>query len=148
MRKATKRQPAPEAVNVAELTGPPANGNAPHPDDDLLEAWAGYVQANRDFDAAVNVLPDGGTDADHKPFYQRVELYRQVILRHHASTVEGFAVQLRYLFMTKMECLDSFRAAIYGEPLSEELSSRLAEDYRDRMLWEMAQAAARASRVQ
>ena len=41
----------------------------------------------------------------------------------------------------KMECLDSFRAAIYGEPLSEELSSRLAEDYQDRMLWEMAQSA-------
>ncbi|MBK3775925.1 hypothetical protein GAY31_17460 [Azospirillum brasilense] len=27
MRRATKRQPALEAVNVAELAGPPANGN-------------------------------------------------------------------------------------------------------------------------
>ena len=45
-----------------------------------------------------------------------------------------------------MECLASFKTALYGEPVNEELAETLDLDYRDKMLWDMAQAATRASR--
>ncbi|TCT08301.1 hypothetical protein [Aquabacter spiritensis] len=119
-----------------------------HPDKALLAAWAGYVKAQRAFEYACDVLlPNGGTDADHEPYYQAIDFYGDQIERHQASTVEGFAVQLRYLFAKKMGCMASYQAAIYGEPVSDELAATLAADDLDKMLWGMAQAATRASRA-
>lgn len=43
-----------------------------------------------------------------------------------------------------MEDGDSFGTALHGAPLSEELAARLDEDFRDRLLWTMAEAATRA----
>lgn len=119
-----------------------------HPDAALLAAWAGLVKASRAFDQTCNVpLPNNGTDADHEPYRRAIEFYESQIERHQASTVEGFAVQLRYLFAKNMECIASFKAAIYGEQLNEELAATLDKDYRDKMLWDMAQAATQASQI-
>lgn len=119
-----------------------------HPDAALLAAWEGYVAAHRAFDHAVEVLlPGGGTNTDHEPYYEAIDFYETQIEQHQASSIEGFAVQLRYLFAKKMESAASYRSAIYGEPVNQELSATLAADWRDRMLWDMTQAAMRASRA-
>lgn len=119
-----------------------------HPDAALLAAWAGFIRASRTFEHAREaLLPNGGTDADHKPYYQAIDLYRDQIERHQASTIEGFAIQLRYLFAHKMGCMASFNAAIYGDPVDENLAAELNEEYLDRMLWNMVQAANRASQM-
>jgi len=113
-----------------------------HPDAALLAAFSGYAKANRDFDYACDVLlPGGGSDQDHEPYYQALDSYSEVIERHQASTVEGLAVQLRYLSAKNMCSPDALRAAIYGEPVSDELAAALAANIYDKMLWDMAQRA-------
>lgn len=126
----------------------PAAPAANHPDAALLAAWAGFIRASRTFEHAREaLLPNGGTDADHKPYYQAIGLYRDQIERHQASTIEGFAIQLRYLFAHKMGCMASFNAAIYGDPVDENLAAELNEEYLDKMLWNMVQAANRAGQM-
>lgn len=115
-----------------------------HADAALLAAWAGYVSAFQAFDQAVEAMPGGGTDEDHEPFSQKIDIYRDQIETLTASTMDGFVVQLRYLIAEKEGCSDTFNAAVYGEPLTAELIGNL--DNLDRMLWRMVQAATQASR--
>jgi hypothetical protein len=134
-------------VAATAVAVPALAGAITHPDAALLATWSNYMKAYRAFDHAYDVLlPDGGTDADHEPHYQAIEFYEDQIERHQASTVDGFAVQLRYLFAKNMGCADSLRAAVYGEPVSEDLAAELDLAPLDKMLWNMIQAAARASR--
>lgn len=118
-----------------------------HPDRALLEAWAGYVKAMRDHKHFTEVVMPNGTDEDYEPYSQVIDALADRIIEHRASTVEGFAVQLRYLFAAWIESADAERAAIYDEPVTEDLAEVLSQDYRERMLWEIAQAATQASRV-
>lgn len=136
--------PAPKTTIIPAVG--PTVWEAAHPDAALFAAWDGLKKSYRAFNHARDVLlPDGGTDKDHEPYYETMEIHERQIRQHEASTVEGFAIQLRYLFAMRMESLNSFMVALYGDPLERELVAELDEDYRDKMLWSMAQAAARAS---
>lgn len=142
-RRALLATAAVAAPLAALMTGAPAVAGtfSAHPDAALLAAWAGYVRAHRDLDQVIEVLPDGGTDEDHKPYYDAIDFYSSQIEHIPASTVDGFAVQLRYLFAVRKECIASFDAAVRGEPLTNELAAELELDHRDKMLWGMVQAA-------
>lgn len=144
---AAERYRAGRRYEMETLPGPLADTpDVEHPDRALLEAWDGFVQAHRTLQHARDVLlPNGGTDAEHEPYWKAVDTYADRIVEHRASTVEGFAVQLRYLFAAYMEDADADRAAFFSEPLTEDLTIALSEDYRPRVLWRMAQAATQAS---
>ena len=54
-----------------------------HPDAPLLAAWSGYVKAHRDFDYAYEVLlPNGGTDKDHEPYWRAIKAFEEQIEKH------------------------------------------------------------------
>lgn len=124
----------------------PTLAATPHPDAELLAAWNDYVAAHRAHDQAFADNPDG-SDEDFEPYWEVIDGYAARIRRLQAFTFEGFAVQLRFLFAARVEYRSSFRAAIYGEPVDAEMTEEMETDWRDEMLWRMADAATSASRV-
>lgn len=130
------------AAPVVALAAPPA---AAHPDAALLAAWDGYRAAWHAFDSAVELLPGGGTEEDHAPYLAAIESCIQQIETLPASTVDGLAVQLRYLFAALLESQDALDAGVYGAPVTAGLAADLKGDDRYRMLWTMAQSATHAS---
>lgn len=119
---------------------------AAHPDAELLAAWSDYVSAHRAHDQAFADNPDG-SDEDFEPYWEVIDGHAARIRRLLASTVEGLAVQLRFLFAARIENLSSFRAAVYGEPVDAEMIEEMDRDWRNEMLWRMASAATKASRI-
>lgn len=128
------------------LAALPTLAAIPHPDAGLLAAWSAYVSAHRAHDQAFADNPDG-SDEDFEPYWEVIDGHAARIRRLRASTVEGFAVQLRFLFAAHVGGLSSFRAAVYGEPVDAEMIEEMETDWRDEMLWMMANAATRASNI-
>ncbi|MBK1837330.1 hypothetical protein JHL17_07880 [Azospirillum sp. YIM B02556] len=118
----------------------------PHPDAELLAAWNDYVSAHRAHDQAFADNPDG-SDEDFEPYWEVIDGHAARIRRLQALTLKGFAVQLRFLFAARVEYRSSFRAAIYGEPADAEMIEELETDWRDEMLWRMADTATNACRI-
>ena len=111
-----------------------------------MAAWTDYVAAHRAHDQAFADNPDG-SDEDFEPYWEVIDGHAARIRRLRASTVEGLAVQLRFLFAARVEYRSSFRAAIYGEPVDAEMIEEMETNWRDEMLWRMADAATNAGRI-
>lgn len=108
----------------------------------LLEAWQGYTEGFRAFYAACDQMNQEEANRFHAI---HTDHHRKVIEHAVPQAAAGYAVQLRFLFAALMECRDSERSALDGEPFSEDLAATLEGDYRPRMLWRMAEAATRAA---
>ncbi|AUN31941.1 twin-arginine translocation signal domain-containing protein [Niveispirillum cyanobacteriorum] len=124
---------------TAGLALPAAIANS-HPDAALLEAFAGYVRANKMFQyAAEELLPNGGKDADHEPFYAAIDHYADRLTKTQAQTLEGLRLQVRYIFARQIGTTDALNAAIYGRPATPELLHDIDGDDTLRLLWSIAQ---------
>lgn len=134
LRAATMLSDMPTAVGGAPTL------EASNPDAELLAAWEDYVRACR----ALDMRPRGTTDAEDEPFFRKVDSCGDRIEQAVARTMEGLAVQLRYLFAAHMEDIDAERAAIYCEPATDELLETLDLEPRDKLLWNIMQAASGA----
>ena len=110
-----------------------------NPDAELLAAWDGFVRANREFKRAYAALPNGGTDAEHEPYYRVIDFHRERVEGLPARTAAGVAVKLRLLFSMQMGCIASFNTAVYGEPVSDKLAASLGEELHGSMLWRLIQ---------
>lgn len=108
---------------------------AEHDDAELLAAWRGYQQAYRDFNAACDLLPNGGTEKDHAPFCRRIDAHQDKIEELPARSMAGVAVKLRLLFACQVMSIDAHAAAIYGAPVSSELVAEMDAD--DNLLWRL-----------
>ena len=125
----------------------PAEPEKPaHPDAALFVAWRGYIKAHQDFTYAYDhLLPNGGTDKDHEPYYQIIDSFRDQLERFKATTLEGTALQLRYLFAQQTQRQAAYETAFCGAPMPDELVAEIDVDFIRKQLWRMAHAATEAS---
>jgi hypothetical protein len=103
----------------------------------LLAAWSDYQQAHRDFDAACERLPDGGTNIDHAPFQRRLDAIQARIEATPALGMAGVAVKLRMLFSDQVATDAAFQTAILNKQMSAQLFDEM--DAGDRVFWRLIQ---------
>ena len=108
---------------------------AGHTDAELQAAWRGFQQTYREFEAACALLPNGGTDENHAPFWRRMNEFQEKIETLSAHSMAGVAVKLRLLFAEQNPMRDAQRSAIHGAPLSPELADEM--DDNEQMLWRL-----------
>ena len=134
---------------AAPKTGDDPDGSiAPHPDARLLAGWAAFIGAHRALDAACARLPNGGTDADHEPYYERLAGAREIIEDHNPATLAGIETLLRYVAHELVETPSCFDAVAAPPGTAVPVEAAGASDYRDRLLLRAVAALAGLTRAQ
>lgn len=99
------------------------------PDGEIFAAWNDYRRAIRYFDA----LPDDHLDAEYEAYVMFVESAEDRLRTIPATTLQGLALKMRFLWAAIGEETEHYDVIIYDAPVTEEAIS----DGRHRQLWEM-----------
>lgn len=121
-------------VIPACVNGMPKRGTRPgaHPDIELLFAWDAFQAAA----TAYQCAPDGETSR----YVEMVDSIGERIGAYHPKTLEGIAIQLRYLLTKIINADCAWNVLVLSEDMDQDFRDIVSNDPHAGMIWHMIQA--------